>query len=89
MIDVVIVYDRPSATVVKRLEFPDDSLSAFAKRLELERSYRNQLDVEVVLLSAKSIDDLKISHSRYFDPSAISAERVRALSEELSRRIAS
>ncbi|MBV8298462.1 MAG: hypothetical protein JO083_02715 [Candidatus Eremiobacteraeota bacterium] len=89
MIDVVVVYDRPSATVVERMDFVENSTAAFEKRLELERAYRNQATVEVVLLNASSIDDLKVSHSRYFDPNAISAARVKRLSEELSRKIAS
>ncbi len=74
MIDVVVVYDRSAASMIKQEVYTDDSASAFAKRLELERSYRKRGDVEVVLLSALSFDDLKISHARYFDPVSIRPE---------------
>ncbi len=86
MIDVVVVYDRQLAKVVDCVIFTESPREAFAKRLELERANRDRGNVEVVLLSAKKLDDLKVSHSRYFDPDAISAGR---LSKELSRRIAS
>jgi hypothetical protein len=86
MIDVVVVYDRKSASMLEQIEFQDAPAAAFAKRLDRERAHRQHRDVEVVLVSANSLDDLKISHARYFDPQAISAEK---LSEELARRIAS
>ncbi len=82
MIDVVVVYDRSAANVIEQAIYSDDSPSAFAKRLELERAYRKRGDVEVVLLSARTIDDLKISHARYFDPESIDANRHK---EEIER----
>lgn len=83
MIDIVVVYDRSSASVIEQANFTDDSPAAFTKRLELERAYRKRLDVEVVLVSAQSIDDLKISHARYFDPLSIGPEALMQLSERL------
>jgi hypothetical protein len=74
MIDVVVAYDRSAATVIDQAIFADDSAAAFAKRLELERAYRQRGDIEVVLLSALSFDHLKISHARYFDPASIRAD---------------
>lgn len=86
MIDVVVVYDRSVARVIEQNMFTNDSPSAFAKRLELERAYRKRLDVEVVLVSAQAFDDLKISHARYFDPESISPDRQKRQIERLLDR---
>jgi hypothetical protein len=75
MIDVVVAYDRSSASVIEQRIYTDDSPTAFRMRLEIERRYRSKGDVEVVLLSASTMDDLKVSHARYFDPAAIRADR--------------
>ncbi len=86
MIDVVVAYDRSSASVVEQALYTDDSQAAFAKRLELERAYRKRGDVEVVLVSAQSFDDLKISHARYFDPMSIRPDTLKLISERLLHR---
>jgi hypothetical protein len=86
MIDVVVVYDRSAASMIEQTVYTDDSAAAFAKRLELERSYRKRTDVEVVLVSALSLDDLKISHARYFDPTSIRPERHKQQIERLVNR---
>jgi hypothetical protein len=86
MIDVVIAYDRSSASVIDQRVYTDESATAFRMRLELERRYRTQGNVEVVLLSATNIDDLKISHARYFDPTSIRADSLKKVSERLLNR---
>jgi hypothetical protein len=75
MIDVVVVYDRSSASVIEQQAYLDDPGAAFKQRLKLERAYRKRGDVEVVLVSGSTFDDLKKSHARYFDPGAIRADR--------------
>ena len=74
MIDVVVVYDRSAALVIEAKAYSGDSQAAFAKRLELERAFRKRTDVEVVLVSGTTMDDLKKSHGRYFDPASIRAD---------------
>ena len=87
MIDVVVAYDRESARLLEETIYTDDSEAAFAKRLASEIAYRERSNVEVVLLSAARYDDLKISHARYFDPEALSSERVEKRSmDALTRR---
>ena len=86
MIDVVVAYDRSAARVLEQALYSDDSASAFAKRLELERAYRKQGDVEVVLVSAENFDDLKISHARYFDPESIRPDSLKLVWERLLNR---
>ncbi|HYW52895.1 MAG TPA: hypothetical protein VE826_02940 [Dongiaceae bacterium] len=86
MIDVVVAYDRSTASVVGQVEFHDDPIPAFAKRLELERAYRKQRDVEVVLVSARTFEDLKKSHARYFNPTSIGPDTLKRFSERLLNR---
>ena len=89
MIDVVVAYDRATARLLEQFIFSDDPTTAFAKRLERERAFRKSPNIEVVLVSARSIEDLKISHARYFDPKSISADRLKLLSEDVTGRLAS
>jgi hypothetical protein len=75
MIDVVVVYDRSAASMIEQHVYSADPRAAFARRFELELAYRKRTDVEVVLVSGATLDDLKTSHARYFDPGAIRADR--------------
>jgi hypothetical protein len=89
MIDVVVAYDRSLARLLEQNVYTDDAPAAFAMRLERELAYRDRGDVEVVLLSAATYEDLKVSHARYFDPSAISATKLEQLSSDALKRRAS
>jgi hypothetical protein len=75
MIDIVVVYDRKVAAVIELKSYSGDSEAAFAQRLAFERAFRLRHEVEVVLVSGATLDDLKKSHARYFDPTAIRADR--------------
>jgi len=89
MIDVVVVYDRATASMLEEIIFVDDPQAAFEKRLERELTHRKNPQVEVVLLNARSREDLKISHARYFDPQAFSYDRMKERMDELARRLVS
>jgi hypothetical protein len=73
---------------LEQFSYADKPEEAFAKRLDIELAYRSQLDVEVVLLRAERLEDLKVSHARYFDPDSIRPENLIRYSDELQRRIA-
>ncbi len=88
MIDVVVAYDRTSAQVLEQITYTNEAKLAFAKRLELELLYRARTDVEVVLLRANRIEDLKLSHARYFAPESINTNELIRYSEEVKRYIA-
>jgi hypothetical protein len=63
----LLVYDQRSGLIEPPREFPGSSVSsALEQRFELERSYRDHPDIEVVVLSAQSTEDLKRTHARYF-----------------------
>ena len=87
MVDVVVAYERSTASVLEQEIYTDEFPTAWAKRLELELAYRKRVDVEVVLLSARTFDDLKLSHARYFDPNSIGLESIKRISESLLDRL--
>jgi hypothetical protein len=71
----VIVYDRRQGRRLVTREFNESERdAALAERLHEMVSRREQKDVEVVLFGANSLDDLRKTHSRYFQ----SAEEIGA-----------
>jgi len=77
----VVVYERPTTTLLRIREFAaGDWASANRTRNDLELAYRLRPDVEIVLLGADSIEGLRSTHSRYFvkvaDPDAPATLRV-------------
>ena len=63
----LVVFHRPTATLVRCEEF-EDSKTALAERFFTERllpiiEFRN---FEVVVLSASTLDQVKLTHGRYF-----------------------
>ena len=63
----LIVYRRSAGKIVSLDDLSQlDPASAMEKRFDVERSYRKDPDVEVVLLSAASRSALMRTHSRYF-----------------------
>lgn len=63
----MVTYDRRRGEIIDRQEFSaDERTLAFAERLRQMIARRGESDVEVVLFTADSFDDLKKTHSRYF-----------------------
>ena len=64
----LIEYDRKKGRIVTLREFDDsDRQDAGEQRIEMEvRLNENQIDHEVVLLHAATLDALKLTHNRYF-----------------------
>ncbi|WP_314177783.1 hypothetical protein [Streptomyces winkii] len=65
MTNVLVVYDRSAGRLLHQQEF-EHRREAFAARFDTEKEYRGHANVEVVVLSAKSRDDLLRTHARYF-----------------------
>ncbi|SEC42416.1 hypothetical protein [Arthrobacter woluwensis] len=63
----VIQYNRKSGELedLETFEGRDGSRKALKRRLELE-ARRTDSDVEIVSLNARSLDEIKVTHSRYF-----------------------
>jgi hypothetical protein len=76
----LVVYDRSRGSVVRMQDYnlADQALSA---RFEAEREYRDQPDIEVVVLGAESRQALTNTHSRYF-------KDVRELARAALRKVA-
>jgi hypothetical protein len=62
----LVIYDRRQGSRVGRLRSFRDSGRAINARFAAEREYRGQPDIEVVVLSGKSVDALRRTHGRYF-----------------------
>jgi hypothetical protein len=63
----LLVYHQPTGRLELEEEFSDAArLAALDRRFELEREYRTSPEFEVVLLGARSKDDLIQTHARYF-----------------------
>jgi hypothetical protein len=64
----LLVYDRAHGKLLDDLrEYPaSERHQALQERFRQELAYRNQPDVEVVVLGAESREALKRTHSRYF-----------------------
>lgn len=61
----LVVFDRSKSEVLQRRRFSDAN-KALEARFEAEREYRDDPDIEVVVLSARSVDALRHTHGRYF-----------------------
>ncbi|KIF76968.1 hypothetical protein QR77_30155 [Streptomyces sp. 150FB] len=60
-----MVYDRAAGRLLHEQEF-EHRRDAFSARLKAEREFGGGTNVEVVVLAAKSRDDLLRTHARYF-----------------------
>lgn len=61
----LIVYQRSKGLLLRCEEHPD-SQEALSKRFELEREHAGDRDLEIVVLSAETLQDVYKTHSRYF-----------------------
>lgn len=62
----LIVYRRSAGRLLCERSFGTDHHSAAVERSKLERQYRHDADVEVIVLTASSSQALRRTHSRYF-----------------------
>ncbi len=63
----VIVFDRPRGEILEMVTFGDAERDIALKELfEREDRYREQNDIEVVMLGSDSLETLKQTHGRYF-----------------------
>jgi hypothetical protein len=63
----LLVYHQPSGRLDLEEEYSDAARqAALDRRFELEHLYRTAPDYEVVLLGARSKEDLVQTHARYF-----------------------
>lgn len=76
----LLVYRRSTGELVRLDDLGLDRTAALKRRFEIEVQERGDADVEVVLLSAPSLDALRRTHGRYFrSPEELAAELGAAL----------
>ena len=61
----LVVYDRRQGQVIRHRAFRESD-EALEARFAAEREFRGQPDIEVVVLSARSLASLSRTHARYF-----------------------
>ena len=66
MIQFLVRYRRSTGDLLHFEELGSDRGAAMKRRLEEERSYKDDSDIEVVLLTASSREALVRTHARYF-----------------------
>lgn len=66
MLNFLLVYNRRTG---ERPVFREFALSsdAIRARFEMEREYRSEPDIEVVVLTASSESEIRVTHRRYFE----------------------
>jgi len=73
----LIVYDTAAGEILELKRFGElQRALALSQRFARELAERDRRNIEVVLLSAESEDELRRTHSRYFESSAELAESI-------------
>jgi hypothetical protein len=62
----LIVYRRQTGELLKLQDLDADRARALESRAEEERHWRDDPEVEVVVLGANSLEELRRTHGRYF-----------------------
>lgn len=71
----LLVYDRSQQRLVFEQSYTDPA-EALRQYEEMEERHRNDIDKEIVLIGADSIETVRLTHGNYFD--AESGTRVAA-----------
>jgi hypothetical protein len=61
----LVIYNRRAGEIIRRRQF-QTSGPALTARFEAEHEFRDEPDIEIVVLGADSWDALEKTHSRYF-----------------------
>jgi hypothetical protein len=62
----LLVFDRAKGSLISAEEYSVRS-QALQARFDAERAHRHDPSIEVVVLNARSEDDLRRTHARYFE----------------------
>ena len=65
----LLVFDHRQGKLVLEKSFGQDSASALRAYAQTELDYRDQPDMEIVLIGSDSIDTVKLTHANYYDGS--------------------
>ncbi|WP_026532541.1 hypothetical protein [Arthrobacter sp. H41] len=70
----LLVFDHRKDELVDQISFGEDAQAATAKYGELEKQYRNELAIDIVLVGSDSIETVQVTHANYF--SGMSRQKV-------------
>lgn len=77
----LLVFDHRRDELVDQLYFGDDARAATVKYGELEKQFRDDAAIDIVLVGSDSIETVKVTHANYF--SGMSKQKVHAALEDL------
>jgi hypothetical protein len=66
LVHFLLVYDRKQQKLVRQLPF-DDSATAVRAYEAMEERYKDERNMEIVLVGADSIESVMLTHGNYFD----------------------
>ena len=66
MTQYFVRYRRSTGELLEFEDLGSDRIVAIERRAEEERAYKDDLDVEVIVLTASSREELLRTHARYF-----------------------
>lgn len=69
----LLIFNRRTGVLIRKQQI-SSSDEAMSARFAAEAQYRDDPDIEVVVLGAQSEDALRRTHSRYFTPPRVLAE---------------
>lgn len=74
----ILVFDHTKGRLIDEpLTFGEDSKSALAHYSELERTYRENQNMDIVMVGSDSLETVKVTHANYFDGTAAFAKYLR------------
>jgi hypothetical protein len=63
----LLQYDHQLGKLVDMIEFGTDGVAAIKRYGELEDEYRQNPEMDIVLVGSDSLETIKITHRNYFD----------------------
>ncbi len=66
----ILVFDHTKGRLVDEKHFGVDSQAAVTCYSELEKKFREQKNMDIVLVGSDSIETVKVTHANYYDGTA-------------------
>lgn len=74
----ILVFDHNKGHLIDEpLTFGEDSKGALSRYSELERTYRENHNMDIVLIGSDSLETVKVTHANYFDGTAAFSKYLR------------
>ena len=70
----ILVFDHRTGRAQPVEQFGADPKKALARYEELESRYRDDAEMDIVLVASDSLETVKVTHANYFDGTAATAK---------------